>query len=314
MSPGQLSALERAVFARLSDSLPLLLTQYANSQAPHALMLSGPFGVGKSTFARLLAQTLLCEASDKPCGVCVACAKVRTDNHTNLLLVQAQEKQKTVKVEQARALLSSLASYPFGAGARVVLLQLVDSFTPQAQNALLKAIEEPDANTYFLLTCENESAVLSTIRSRCRMQRLPHWEEDLVVEVLLSKGVPRNEAADLARLGGGSPGSAMQIRQDPAFWQVKTLVDETILSLRTLSDFPAFSTRLRDQRDRADQVLDYVEQTALLRQQVRGQPSSRVLLEGVLRARRQLASNVSWQAVIDSLLLYILEENTVCNP
>ncbi len=302
-----------AFFEQLSDNIPRLISQYASLKAPHALMLSGPFGVGKATLAQLLAQTLLCESQDKPCGVCPGCVKVIANNHVNILEVKAQDRARTVKVEQARDLLDSLATYPFSAGPRVVILHLVDTFTPQAQNALLKAVEEPDPATFFILTCANEEGVLLTIRSRAQTFRLPPWEEDQIEKALTTSGMPAREAANLAPLAFGSPGRAQRIAKDNSFFTTKRLVDETILSFTHLSLLPAFSKRFKDTRDRADQILDYTLLSAgrLLKdpESPKNTAKAHALMEGVFKARRMQASNLSWQAIIDGLLIESLEEN-----
>lgn len=313
MPPGRLIQQQTAVFSSLSDAITPLIQQYAARTAPHALMLSGQFGVGKSTLAQLLALALLCQDGNRPCGVCASCLKAKNRSHTNLIVLAVDEKQRSVKVEQARALLASLATHPFSPGPRVVLLKDVDAFTPQAQNALLKAIEEPDPATYFLLTCQNERAVLSTIRSRSQMLRMPPWQDALIQEVLAEKGVPAKEANDLAAMAGGSPGKALAIRDDSEFWSLKALVDDTVLNRSGIKGFPAASRRLKDEKDKAELILDYLEGEALRNNRLAAGPdtkykASQTLLEAVLTARRQQASNLSWQAVIDSLLLTTLEE------
>ena len=311
------SARRAAYFERLSAALPALTSQYAMRQAPHALLVSGPFGVGKASLAAQLAMALLCTGVDRPCHACPDCKKAQARTHPNLLVVAAAEKQRSVKVEQARTLLVSLSTHPFSPGPRVVLLQAVDIFTPQAQNALLKAIEEPDPATFFLLTCQNEQAVLSTIRSRCQTLRLPPWPEALVHELLLSQGLEKEETTRLSTLCMGSPGLALRIRGDAAFWAVKALCEDTLLSLSDYSQLPRASARLREEKDRAALVLDYAEAAAvrLLSDPGQGQPGqhrARSLLEGVLKARRQQASNLSWLAISDSLLIKILEETVPC--
>ena len=301
---------QAALFGRLSDGLPPLMQQYRQLAAPHALMLSGPFGVGKSTLAGLLAQSLLCQGEGRPCETCPACKQAGNRSHPNLLVVSAQQRQRSVKVEQARALLQNLASYPFAKGPRVVMLERVDTFTPQAQNALLKALEEPDSATCFITTCENENAVLTTIRSRCRIVRLPPWPEELVLEVLLQHQIKGQEAQELARIAMGSPGKALATRDDSAFWQMKDSLDQMILQDGGMARFPGLSNRLREMKDRAGQALDYLEAAALGLLSSTGASSkrARTILEGVLKAREQQASNLSWQAIIDGLLMNILEE------
>lgn len=317
MADSQVTARQTSVFSRLSAVFPALIEQYAVQKAPHALLLTGQVGVGKATLAVLLSQALLCEKTEKPCGECPGCHKARNYSHANLLVVKAAENQRSVKVEQARALLANLATYPFSAGPRVVLLEQVDTFTPQAQNALLKALEEPDSATFFLLTCENLRAVLTTIRSRCQTLYIPPWPDELVSLLLTEQGIPADEAGQLSGFSGGSPGKAMQIRNDPAFWSVKTLADDSILTLDHIRQLPAVSRKLREAKDKADMLLDYVEDAALRQikknalQNLPGK-QAQSMLEGVLAARRHQASNLSWQAIVDCLLLKILEDNTEC--
>lgn len=313
----QASAYLTAYFEALSPSLTALIQLYSAHKAPHALMLSGQFGVGKRTLAGVLAQALLCEADEKPCGVCRACKKTMDQTHPNLLMVRAADKQRSVKVEQARALQDRLSTYAFSAGARVVLLEQMDIFTPQAQNALLKVIEEPDANTFFLLTCENEHAVLTTIRSRCQMLRIPSWPAALLEKQLTESGFPADDARSLAVLSGGSPGSAHAMRGDKQFWDMKELVDDAVLSLKDNNGLPHSSSRLKNLRDQADAILDYIENAAmrLIDENPQDQTTAtkaRSLLEAVLTARKHQASNLSWQAIIDHLLLKILEDQALC--
>lgn len=300
-------------FKRLSGSLYSLISEYAQGHAPHALLLSGPFGVGKSTLSLLLTMALLCEAEEKPCGMCPGCRGVRSGSHTNVITLKALPGSRTVKVEQARDLISSLSSYPFSRGMRVVKMELVDTFTPAAQNALLKAVEEPDDATCFILTSIQEKAVLPTIRSRCRHVRLPVWPPDMVEELMRAHGIPEHEAQDLSALCGGSPGKALQIREDEGFLAVRKAADASIFSIRDIYGFPAASALLKDVRDSADLLLDYAENAAL-RSIDRVNPDNentlraRRILEAVLISRKRRASNLSWQAVADEILLNILEE------
>ena len=316
MAERQTAAGPTAYFEALSPSLASLTSQYAAGNAPHALMISGQFGIGKKTLAQLLAQALLCEHAAKPCGSCMSCTKIQDQTHTNLLVVRTLDKQRTVKVEQARALLSSLMIYPFSAGPRVVLLLRMDVFTPQAQNALLKAIEEPDPATFFLVTCENEDAVLTTIRSRCQMLRLPPWPDVLITRRLTDQGITAQEAASLTAQSGGSIGKALAIRNDTGFWDLKETADKYILGLSDLSQLPQASAALRNLKDAADDLFHYLENAAA---RLTNSPydkgrgiMARSLLEGVITARKHQNSNLSWQAIVDHLLMKILEDQTLC--
>lgn len=298
-----------AHFAQLSDTLGALLSEYSQKKAPHSLLLCGPVGVGKRTMANLLSMSLVCTAQDKPCGQCTPCRRMQRSTHGNLITLSLSDKEKTVKVDAVRAVLSQLATFPPEDGNRVVLLFDMDAFTPQAQNALLKAVEEPDDHTYFLLTAVSEQAVLPTIRSRCRVLRVPLWPAELLVNLLTDKGYSSQQAQRLAILSGGSPGKALQLDDNAEFASVKTLA-ESILSLKKIKDLPKVSNQLKDAKDVSEPLLNYLEQAALspMEHDLSLAQAKRLGLT-IPEIRKQSASYVNWQTLVDTLLLSVLEEN-----
>ena len=313
-------------FRAISAALEILIASYQGGQAPHALMLSGPFGIGKRTLAKLLCLSLFCrQARPFPCGQCKNCKRVLSQAHPNLILLRLQTGEKSIKIDQVRDMLAQLQGYPLEPGRRAVILEDFDRFTPPAQNALLKAIEEPDESTVFILTAVNEKAVLPTILSRCRLMRMPAWPDEMLEELLLARGLPAQTVKDLIPLAFGSPGRAMALAEDEAFWQLKSRADTALSELKDLADLPAASEQLRDARQDAGQVLDYLEMRAhaalseasLHPQDQKSLPAAsrehRDMLEAIFTARRYHASNVSWQGITDQLLLDILEGHPSCH-
>lgn len=288
-------------------------------------MLSGPFGVGKRTLAKLLTLCLLCDnGEDVSCGQCKACRRVISGSHPNRLWLGLMPNAKSVKIDQVRDMLAQLSQYPLESGRRVVILEDFDLFTMPAQNALLKAIEEPDEITVFILTATNEKAVLPTILSRCRLQRLPAWPDDLLESFLAGQGFSAQTARDLVPLSGGSPGTALRLSGDEDFWTLKSRADEALLGLVDTSRLPETSDQLKEFRQEASQLLDYLEAKAIASfdpsASAKSDPQDfydasrkhRAMLESLFLARRQRASNVTWQGTADQLLLNILEENQPC--
>ncbi|NLG57686.1 MAG: DNA polymerase III subunit delta' [Clostridiales bacterium] len=313
------------VFGAVSASLTSLISGYLSGQAPQALLLSGPFGVGKRTLAQLLSLCLFCKEGDAaPCGQCKACKRLVSESHPDHLVLRLLPNAKSIKIDQVRDILSQLSQYPLEGGRRVVVLEDFDLFTVPAQNALLKAIEEPDQATSFILTATNEKAVLSTILSRCRLQRLPAWPDEALASFLTSRGLCEKTVQDLVPLSGGSPGTAMRLAEDEDFWSLKTRADEAFLGLRGPLGLPEASDKLKDFRQEASQLMDYLETKAIVSFNPetlnQSDPDTRrtaslrhrALLESLFLARRQLASNVTWQGIADQLLLNILEENQPC--
>ena len=144
----------------------------------------------KAGFAYFLAQILLCQSqtAQKPCGECPACRRCLSGRHGNLLRLSLMDGAKTIKIEQLRSLISALSLHPLEAGPRVAVISGMHMMTVQAQNALLKSLEEPLDHDYYLLTCDNERAVLPTIISRCSMVRLPALEDDKIADLLRRSG------------------------------------------------------------------------------------------------------------------------------
>ncbi len=203
-----------------SDVLSALWHDFLSGRMAHATLLSGEAGIGKKTAARLLAQGLMCRGEgDKPCGVCRDCRRFTARTHPDALFPAPAPKEKTTKIEALREMIDALSRHALEGGNRVVLIENAARMTPQAQNCLLKTLEEAADDTYFLLTCDQESALLPTIRSRCRCVRLQPWPEKRVEEALLQRGIPSDRAKTLARYCEGSLGRALQMQEDETYWQ-----------------------------------------------------------------------------------------------
>ncbi len=130
-------------------------------RAPHALLLTDASGAECGLWA-YAAKLVLCEDGDYggPCGVCVSCRRFEAGNHADFILV---EDEKGVKIDRIRALEAELASKPLS-GRRAVVIRRADTMTREAQNALLKSVEEPVGHTFFIVTAQG--AMLPTLRSR----------------------------------------------------------------------------------------------------------------------------------------------------
>lgn len=324
-------------FLSHGESVAALIADVRAGRAPHAMALTGMPGVGKRTLARLLACAFLCVGEGKrPCMQCKGCKRVMSGAHPDLLTPSASEKERTVKVDHLREIIHALSLHATEGGDRVVLLDNAQRVTPQAQNALLKSLEEPDGATRFILTASGDAGLLSTVRSRCRVVRVPPWPREEIERELAARGASPETARELAILSGGSLGLALNMQGDPDFLQLRVLCESTFFSLRSARDVPEASAKLRDKKDDADEILSVVEQRTreylLYRMQAGPRPvpsaetrnhdgwlqaSPRALenvLAAVIDAHRYRASNVSWQAIAERLLYIISEEILLWQP
>ena len=139
---------------------------------PHALLLEGPEGSGRRTFAREIAAALFCRGEHKPCGSCNQCRKVLEQNHPDVEYYGGDGSRRSFHIDTIRQLRQNAWLLPGEAPCRVCVLCGAENMTDQAQNALLKILEEPPEHTVFILTAENRAMLLPTILSRVQTIRL----------------------------------------------------------------------------------------------------------------------------------------------
>ncbi len=139
---------------------------------PHALLLEGPEGSGRRTFAREIAAALFCRGEHKPCGSCNQCRKVLEQNHPDVEYYGGDGSRRSFHIDTIRKLRQNAWLLPGEAPCRVCVLCGAENMTDQAQNALLKILEEPPEHTVFILTAENRAMLLPTILSRVQTIRL----------------------------------------------------------------------------------------------------------------------------------------------
>lgn len=139
---------------------------------PHAFMFVGPSGIGKKKLALAFAQVLICPESTEACGLCGPCLRIEKMQCESLLLLEPDPElsRPVIKVEKVRDLLRSLSFAPLGIS-RVVIIDQAQTLNAQASNALLKTLEEPTENIYFILIANDQQQLLPTIRSRTQVMR-----------------------------------------------------------------------------------------------------------------------------------------------
>jgi len=143
-----------------------------SGRLPHALIFSGPEGVGKHTFALRLIQALNCsETGPRPCGTCSSCRKILRGTHPDTSVITVDPDASQIRIEQIRQLRETLTLSPFEGSVRGYIVDPADRLTPGAANALLKVLEEPPPDTFFFLITRNAGELLVTIRSRCQVYR-----------------------------------------------------------------------------------------------------------------------------------------------
>ena len=198
-----------------------LISAVESERLPHAILIEGDKGTGRHTLAAFIARAAVCEGENKPCGECCGCRLEHADTHPDIWTVAPEDGKKNITVAQIRALRSEAYVKPHMSARRVFIIDMADTMNEQAQNALLKVLEEPPGSVLFILIAENKAALLDTVISRCTVLSLspPEISEaekymaastNYTVEQISSalKESGGNIGAALSLLSGGSSGAA----------------------------------------------------------------------------------------------------------
>ena len=329
-------------FSLQGEEIKSLIDQLQDHRLVHALLITGESGLGKRTFASLIAAGILCKSDGKhPCGHCSDCLAAFSFEHPDLTLIQkgvpisadVSKGRATIPVDDIREMIRITSTHALESSSRVVLIFDADRMTPQAQNCLLKTLEEPPESTYMILVTNHAENILPTVVSRCRTVRLQPWRNDYILKILAEKGTEESKARMIAANAMGSIGKALEYASDDAYWIMRKEILHDFFDNVRRSDISSASNRWKERKGDSEQLLDILETLVsslsryrLLRNNedlIREFPANwqnwakqsdlsrfTLLADAVRNARKEIDSNVNYQAVIEQLLLVFMGEGT----
>lgn len=198
-----------------------LIERLQARRLPHALLLTGPAGLGKRHFADCFSRAMLCDSplqDGSACGACRGCLLLEAGSHPDYLRVEPEEEGKGIGIDKVRDLAGFQSLKSQYGRQRVVQLQPADRLNISAANALLKTLEEPAGDTVLLLVTDRPSSLLPTIRSRCQQVIFrPVSDTDLETQAWLEerlRGSSSLSAAALLQMASGAPLRALSLVTD----------------------------------------------------------------------------------------------------
>ncbi|MFH1134542.1 MAG: DNA polymerase III subunit delta' [Pseudomonadota bacterium] len=209
----------------------LVQAMLAGGRLPHALLITGPAGVGKRTLARTLAQAVNCDGPDptEACGVCPACRKIEKNNHPDVFELEPEGKLRVIKIDSIRELRRNIGFRPYEGRCKVYIIRDADRLQAQkdeAANALLKTLEEPPPRSLLILTAPRESDLLPTIVSRCLRLKLAPLSRERVSDWLKTRRRLDGPQADLlAALSEGCLGRVTEMDPHQLWNERRKVVD-----------------------------------------------------------------------------------------
>ena len=317
------------------DLVSYIQNTIQNNQVSHAYIFNGERGAGKKMFAQLFAMTLQCEKGmTEPCNECHSCRQALSGNHPDIIRV-THEKPNTISVEDVRVQINNdIMIKPYNGKYKIYIVPDADLMTVQAQNALLKTIEEPPEYAVIILLTENAESLLPTILSRCVVLKIKNVKDTLIKKYLMEQmQIPDYQADICTAFAQGNIGRAIMLATSEHFNEIK---EETIQLMKhikemELSDLVEAVKRLSGYKIEVSDILDLIsvwyrdvllykatkdingvifsDQMKYIKE--RANTSSyegiEIILKGIETAKTRLKANVNFDLVMELLLLTIKE-------
>lgn len=301
----------------------------------HAYILNGARGSGKKMLAALFAETLLCEAGGaEPCNKCHSCRQVDSGNHPDLIQV-APVSLESIGVDVIRTKVNNdIMIKPYQGPYKIYIIDHADLMTEEAQNALLKTIEEPPEYAVLFLLTENGEKLLPTITSRCVMLKLRNIKDTLIKKYLMEKlEVPDYKADMCTAFAQGNIGRAVLLAKSERFNEIREEAVNLLKNIREMElnelteairHIHAYKLEVEDYFDiimiwyrdvlmyKATRDVDGIVFKELLPEiKERAKKSSyegiELVIDGLDKAKARLRANVNFVLVMELLFLTIKE-------
>ena len=317
------------------DIINYIRNAVREDKVSHAYILNGERGAGKKMLANLFAATLLCEkGGPDPCNECHSCRQAESGNHPDIIKV-THEKPNSISVDDIREQVNNtIMIKPYQGPYKVYIIPQADMMTTQAQNALLKTIEEPPEYAVIMLLTENADTLLPTINSRCVMLKLRNIKDTLIKKYLMeTMQVPDYKADMCTAFAQGNMGRAIMLANSEHFNEIRDeavqllkYINEMELSeiVQAVSRITAYKLEINDYLDiimiwyrdvllyKASKDMDKVvfkDQIKYIKERAKrsSYEGIELIIESLEKAKARLKANVNFDLVMELLFLTIKE-------
>ena len=317
------------------DIINYIRSAVEKDQVSHAYILNGERGAGKKLLANLFAASLQCEkGGPDPCNNCHSCRQAESGNHPDIIWV-SHEKPNTISVDDIREQVNNtIMIKPYQGPYKIYIIDRAELMTQQAQNALLKTIEEPPEYAVIILLTENAQTLLATINSRCIMLKLRNIRDTLIKKYLMERlGVPDYKADVCTAFAQGNMGRAIMLAHSEHFNEIKDEALQLLKYIREMefsevvaavNNVTAYKLEITDYLDiimiwyrdvllyKATKEIDklvFKDQIKYIKEQAKTSSYEGIqnIIASLERAKTRLKANVNFELVMELLFLTIKE-------
>ena len=281
-----------------------------NGTVSHSYLFVGQEGIGKKLFANEFAKMILCLGDKKACDRCDSCIKFNSDNNPDFVMIEPDG--NSIKISQIREMQDNVFKKPIVSNKKVFIIDNSDKMTEEAQNSLLKTLEEPPEYVIIILISSNENKLLNTIKSRCLKISFNSIPTKDIVDYISKKEIMTNPSDSLLAMCNGSIGKLIKINQNLEEYSeieknTHALINGEISNVvKMINNFDI----LYKSKDIVLNLLDYM--IVIIYEHINKDKDYRRkflnLISIIEKSKLKLMSNANYDMCIDDLLLKIWEE------
>lgn len=282
----------------------LLKNSIKTNNLVHSYMFVGPDGIGKKLFASAFSKMILCENQEDSCNTCSSCIRFNSNNHPDFMVVDSED-GKSIKIGQIRLLQEKIAEKPIVSNKKVYIINNADLMTVEAQNCLLKTLEEPPEYAVLILILSNESKLLNTIKSRCTKIVFNKLKNEELLKYTNIHNM--NVNSNLLGTCEGSIAKLLSLNSNLTLYNSLDLIIDN-LNDKDIVDVWNDSEVLYKSKDNILDLLDYFN--IIFMNKLRDTNDNRYIdaIKIVEKTKNRLSANANHDMCIDNLLLQIWEE------
>lgn len=286
-----------------NDKIKEQLTNAINiNKTSHSYLFAGASGIGKKLIAKEFAKAMLCLDEEKSCNKCKACIEFNTNNNPDFILIEPNN--GSIKIDQIREMQKSVSEKPIISNHKFCIINDADLMTVEAQNCLLKTLEEPPAYMTIILVGANESNLLATIKSRCTIIHFNRLKDEEIKQYLQSNFSDADIEA-IIEIADGSIGKAINLKSKSEIYENINYIVQSFEKCDIIEAFKNANIIYKSKEDIFD-ILEYMN--ILLINKSKENYNYAYCIEIVEETKKRIKANSNYNMCIDYMLFGIWEE------